>query len=136
MYSGETKRLVSLRSFLDWTAGLLLTFAIQLMPVSQSVSLSRLQVFFTPLFAYFIIDEKVSVAEILTIAGGFLGIVLIMNPAWFNASQYGSDIEKQKQLDQIKYPYLFVGLVLSILFAIVSANCVIVIRIQNRNSSR
>lgn len=86
-YSADTRRLVALRNLFDWTAGILLAFSIQLMPVSQSVSLSRLLVFFTPLLAYFLINEKISVPEILTIAGGFTGVLLIMNPSWFNTDQ-------------------------------------------------
>jgi len=50
-YSKKTRQLVMLRCTLDFVSGVFLTLGIQLMPVSQSVSLSRLTVFFTPILA-------------------------------------------------------------------------------------
>ena len=91
-YSKETRMLVFWRTIIDWTAGLLLTFAILLMPVSESMSISRLTVFFTPILSFFLIDEKISIYEIMSIIGGFLGILMILNPSSFNS------IEQRKEI--------------------------------------
>jgi len=53
------------------------------MPVSVSVSLSRLSVFTTPILAYLFDGETVSWKEVATIVGGFIGVLMIMNPSWF-----------------------------------------------------
>ena len=74
------------RSITDWTVALLLPFAILFMPVSQSISISRITVFTVPLLAYIMIDERISYSEILVIIGGFFGIIMIMNPILFNAN--------------------------------------------------
>lgn len=95
-YPKETKRLLYLRCFIDWVASVLVIFAVMLIPVSLTVSVSRLSVFFTPLLALLIDNEKVTKYEICTIAGGFLGVVLIMNPTLFDSSEDdAADIQRR-----------------------------------------
>jgi len=53
------------------------------MPVSVSVSISRLQSFVTPVIAFFLIGETVGWAELLSLGGGFMGVILITNPTMF-----------------------------------------------------
>ena len=131
-FTKESRRLVMWRTLIDWTAGLLVTFAILYMPVSQSISISRITVFAVPILAFVLIDETISCLEILTIVGGFTGIIMIMNPTYFNSSSQSEIIGKRNSLDSAGYPHLYVGCFLSVLFALVAAMSIILVRIQNK----
>lgn len=138
MYPYETRKLILLRCIFDWAAGVLLVFAVMLMPVSLSLTISRLSMFFTPLFAFLIDKEVVSVHEVLTIAIGFLGILMVMNPTWFSNGSGGqaADIKKREEHDQEMYPYYYAGLIMTVLFAMVAAMGVIFIRVLNKRSDQ
>ena len=57
--------------------------AIQLMPVSIAVALMMTTVFITAVMAYFFAGESLSEYEILSICGGFFGVVMLTNPTLF-----------------------------------------------------
>lgn len=134
-YPQELKRLIYLRCVIDWIASVLVIFAVMLIPVSLTVSVSRLSVFFTPLLAFIIDNEKVTKYEICTIAGGFLGVLMIMNPSFFDSSDDEmADIQERAEKDKKKYPYYYVGLIMTVLFAIVAAVGVVYVRVLNKCS--
>ena len=82
----HTRLIIVGRTITDLLAGILLSVAVFLMPVSKSISISRLSVFFTPILAYFILNESLLQRQFWTIVGGFGGIIMIMNPEYFNPS--------------------------------------------------
>lgn len=136
-YPQETKRLIYLRCLLDWVASVLAIFAVMLIPVSITVSMSRLSVFFTPLVAYLIDHEVVTKYEVCTIAGGFLGVVLIMNPTLFDSSEKDiKEIQIRQEKERKQYPYYYLGLVTTVLFALVAAVGVVYVRVLNKSTAK
>ena len=71
--------------------------------------------------------------EVVTIAGGFIGVLMIMNPSWFVGSS--NELSKRSNQDQKAYPYYWIGIVMTISFAFVASIGVISIRILNRAGS-
>lgn len=79
-FSYDVRRLIIGRTVSDWASSITLTLSVYFSPVSQAITITRLTAFITPLFSYYIIDEKVCFLEMLSITGGSFGILLIMNP--------------------------------------------------------
>jgi len=53
------------------------------MPVSVAVSIMMTTTFVTSILAYLLQGEPVTMAELGTIFGGFLGVIVLMNPTVF-----------------------------------------------------
>ena len=83
-FTYETKKSVWLRSIYGFGAFIAAMISIFLMPVSVSVSITMTATFFTPLIAYLLEGERLSKREVATIMIGFLGVLMIVNPDWFN----------------------------------------------------
>lgn len=104
--------------------------SIFLMPVSVSVSITMTATFFTALIAYLLEGEQLSKRELSTIVIGFLGVLMIVNPEWFNP---GSTVIKRERQDSKNYPYYYFGAFFGVLFAILSAMNFITIRQMSNN---
>lgn len=104
--------------------------SIYLMPVSVSVSITMTATFFTALIAYIIESEALSKREISTIVVGFFGVLMIVNPKWFNEK---SSIEKRTDKDFKTYPYYYLGAAFGLLFSFLSAMNFITIRKMSSN---
>ena len=57
--------------------------AVYLMPVTIAVSITMTTTFVTSIIAWLWVGEKLSWKEILFITGGFMGVLLLVNPTWF-----------------------------------------------------
>ena len=84
-FSFEAKKSVLIRTFYAYAAYGATMVSIFLMPVSVSVSITMTATFITAIMAYLIEREKLSLKELTTIFIGFLGVLMIVNPNWFNA---------------------------------------------------
>jgi len=74
---------MSVRCIVDYMGVAFMMLSVLLMPVSVSVSISRLQSFVTPVIAFFLIGETLGWAELLSLSGGFMGVIFITNPNLF-----------------------------------------------------
>ena len=57
------------------------------LPFIASASILNIAVFVTCICGYFFAGEKVSFPELVAIAGGFAGVLLILNPSLFGQFQ-------------------------------------------------
>lgn len=78
------KKSLFLRSFYGYGAIVAAMIAILLCPVSMSVSIMMTQVFMSALAGYFFNNERISRMEILSICGGFVGVLILTNEHFFN----------------------------------------------------
>ena len=95
--------------------------AIQLMPVSIAVSIMMSTSFVTALLAYIMMGEKLAVSEVLTIFGGFMGVVVLTNPKLFMHTTGNKAFEMQAMMDAELYPHYGVGIICACMFAVFSA---------------
>ena len=102
--------------------------SIFLMPVSISVSITMTVTFITSVIAYFLGGEKLSIREICIIVIGFTGVLMMVNPNWFNDSSF---ISKRDKNEDEKYPHYYLGAFCALLFTVFSALNFIVIRKMN-----
>lgn len=93
--------------------------AITICPVSIAVSIMMTQVFVSTLTGFFLAGEKISVYEIISIIGGFFGVILLVNDQFFTSDHTKSD--KRHKDDMDKYPYYYIGILMAILYTIFSA---------------
>ena len=68
---------------------------------------------------YFLAGEKISFYEILSIIGGFMGVMLMVNDSIF-APDY-SKVDKRHAKDLQEFHYYYLGLLVACLFTIFSA---------------
>ena len=104
--------------------------SIFLMPVSISVSITMSVTFITSVVAYFLEGEKLSIREISMIIIGFTGVLMMVNPNWFNDSSF---LSKRDEHEDEKYPHYYLGAFCALLFTIFSALNFIVIRKMSAN---
>ena len=64
------------------------------LPLAVSQSLLSCAVFATVILGNFILDEKLSKREIAMIVGGIAGILILVNPEWFQDTTV--EISKEK----------------------------------------
>lgn len=83
-YPPEMKISVLLRSFFGFGSFVSTMIAIYLLPVSVAVSIMMTTTFFTPILAFLIHNESISLPELITICVGFFGVLMVTNPDWFN----------------------------------------------------
>lgn len=128
--SNQSKINVWLRTLFAFGSFSALMASIFLMPVSISVSISMTVTFNTSIIAYFLEDEKLSMREISTILMGFTGVLMMVNPNWFDYSPF---IEKRDEHEDEKYPHYYIGAFCALLFTVFSALNFIVIRKMSTN---
>ena len=74
------------RSFFG-TVGILANFyAVDHLMLSDASMLNKLSPFFAVIASYFLLKEKISLPQVLTLAGAFLGALLIIKPSFANLS--------------------------------------------------
>lgn len=117
-FSPEARKGVWVRSLYGFGSFFTSMMSIYLMPVSVSVSLTMTATFFTPLIAWIIEREIISLKEAATILVGFIGVLMIVNPRWFNHPQ---SIHHRETKDHKEYPYYYLGVFFGLLFAYMSA---------------
>ena len=78
------KKSLLLRSFYGYGSIVAAMIAIMLCPVSMSVSIMMTQVFMSALVGFFLNKEVLSRMEILSICGGFVGVLILTNEHLFN----------------------------------------------------
>ena len=98
-FSQSVKLSVLLRSVFGFGSFIATMIALYLMPVSICVSIMMTTVFFTPVLAFVIHGEALSLKETSTIMLGFTGVVMIMNPTWFNEITEGSELFERNAKD-------------------------------------
>lgn len=128
--SNEAKWSVWMRTMYAFGSYGATMISIFLMPVSVSVSITMTATFVTAIMAYILEGEKLSLREVMTIMIGFFGVIMIVNPDWFNHS---STLSKRDEKDDKKYPYYYLGAFFAFLFAIFSAMNFITIRRMSNN---
>ena len=101
-------------------------FAVYLMPVSIAVSIMMTTTFVTSIIAWLWVGEKLSMKEIIFITGGFMGVLMLVNPSWFRL-----DVHLTTQIeikDEKEYPHEIFGFMSAIAFSIFSALKLITMR--------
>lgn len=110
------KKSLFLRSFYGYGAIVAAMIAILLCPVSMSVSIMMTQVFMSALAGYFFNNEIISRMEILSICGGFFGVLILTNEHFFHAAG-----RVRFAADQKKYPHYYIGVCTAVLYTVFSA---------------
>lgn len=80
----ELKKSLFWRSFYGYGAIVAAMIAIKLCPVSIAVSIMMSQVFMSSLAGYLFNSEIISRMEIMSICGGFIGVLILTNERFFN----------------------------------------------------
>lgn len=86
-------------------------------PVSIAVSIMMSQVFVSTLAGYFFNKEIITRMEILSICGGFLGVLVLTNDSYF----IDAETKERHRADQRKYHYYYVGVGMAFLYTVFSA---------------
>ena len=82
--SNDLKKSLWWRSFYGYGAIVAAMIAIKLCPVSVAVSIMMTQVFMSAFAGYLFNNEIISRIEILSIFGGFIGVLVLTNEHFFN----------------------------------------------------
>ena len=94
--------------YLSITTGLL---SIQLLPESISVSIQLAQVFSSALAGWLWAGENITVCEMISIVGGFFGVLITVNTSWFASGN--KDMQARDNADLVAYPYYYLGVVIA-----------------------
>lgn len=105
--------------------------AIYYLPLAVSQSLLSCAVFATMILGYFVLDEKLSAREILTIIGGVAGILILVNPEWFGHETVNVGKAHKKRTNSTSG--YTIGLFFALLFSIFSSMKLISIRAIGEN---
>ena len=118
------------RTLFGYLAIIATFLAIQFMPVSTAVSIMMTMALATSIFAYFMLDEVVSLPEFVAIAGGFFGCVLITNSDAFISNDDAEilDLIQREALDDVQYPLYAWGVFFAILFCLLGALNILAMR--------
>ena len=102
---------------------------VKYLPFIVSTSVLNASVFMTCLCGWLYAGEKLSKEELVCVAGGFAGVLLLLNPSFFSGLQL-SDLALKMRVgaDLAAYPRFNLGLMFGGLFAIFSAMKFITIR--------
>lgn len=103
---------------------IILTFiSIQLMPVSNAVSIMMLLGLTTSLLAYFIMDEILSIPELCAIVGGFFGCLMITKSDIFISDTDSASLElmKRDSEDDVDYPFYAWGVFFALIYCFTAA---------------
>lgn len=122
---------MSVRCIVDYMGVAFMMLSVLLMPVSVSVSISRLQSFVTPVIAFFLIGETLGWAELLSLSGGFMGVIFITNPNLFQKEANNEQVNQRNTLERQIYPYYSLGIFLALSFAVASALSITIMRKLN-----
>lgn len=117
-FSTDVKKAIWIRAFFGFGSYITSMISIFLMPVSVSVSITMTVTWITAIMSYFINNEMLSWREISMIVIGFFGVIMVVNPAWFNSNKLISLREKH---DDKLYPYFGWGIFFAFLFSFVAA---------------
>jgi len=79
----KTQKSLFLRSLYGYGAIVAAMIAISITPVSIAVSIMMTQVFVSTLTGFFLAGERISVYEMISIIGGFFGVILLVNDQLF-----------------------------------------------------
>ena len=107
--------------------------AIFYLPLSDSQSLLSCAVFATMLLGYFILDENLSTREIVTICGGVAGILILINPQYFNFEKTEAKISLGGTKSKESTKNYMIGLIFALLFSVFSSMKLISIRAIGEN---
>ena len=92
--------------------------AIKLCPVSVAVSIMMMQVFGSALAGYCLSGEQLTCLEILSIIGGFCGVLVLTNHTLLSDK---GDPELQRHVqDQKDYPYYYFGIASAFIYCLFS----------------
>jgi len=102
---------------------------IKYLPFIVSTSVLNASVFTTCLMGWLYAGEKLSKEEIFSVAGGFAGVLLLLNPTFFSGLQI-SDLALKMRVgaDLAAYPKFNLGIMFGGLFSVFSAMKFITIR--------
>lgn len=132
-YTREVKISVLLRSFFGFGSFVSTMIAIYLLPVSVAVSIMMTTTFFTPILAWLIHDESISIPELITIVCGFFGVLMITNPDWFN--HRSAALAMVMKTENFTNPTYLLGVVFAFSFALFAAMNIVTIRQMSGNMS-
>jgi drug/metabolite transporter (DMT)-like permease len=133
-FSIRDKRLVwllFLRGIMGCVTYTLEVMSVFFLPVSLAAVLISTQPIFASLMSYFVMGEKISKFELVSIIFSSFGVIMISKPRLFlhyfginGTTKSYEQIEK----DEIDYPYFDFGVVAALLAAICSGYCFILMR--------
>jgi len=125
----QTQGTILQRCFFGFTSYLMAMLCVSYLPLSISASILNAAVFMTCVCGYFLAGEHVSCHQLVAITGGFAGVVLLLNPQFFNGLHMNElALKLRASHDREMYPHFYLGLVFGFLFAICSAMKFITIR--------